>query len=139
MTKTRVVLSIVLLTALFVAPSIAHHNVSAVFDTSKTIPLKGTITKVEWRNPHASIYIDVRDASGKIINWWVELPSIATLAKAGLDQNMIDLTLTQSYSLEVHQAKDGAPHGVGITLVFPDSKSYDVSEKPATPAATPAK
>jgi hypothetical protein len=121
------------LTVLLVATSFAHHSVAAIFDTSKTLALKGTITKVEWRNPHSSIYIDVRDATGKVTNWWVELPGTGNLAKAGLDQSLIDMT--QSYSMEVFPAKDGTPKAVGITLTFPDSKSFDVSEKmPAPPA-----
>ena len=84
---------------------------------------------MEWRNPHASIYIDVRDSTGKITNWWVELAGIANLAKAGLDQGMLDLN--QTYSLEVYPAKNGSAQAVGVTLTFPDSKSYDVAEKPA--------
>ena len=129
MTNRRVAVSTMLLAILFVAPSFAHHSVTAVFDTSKTIPLKGTVTKIEWRNPHASIYLDVRDATGKITNWWIELAGIANLAKAGLDQSMIDMN--QTYSLEVYPAKNGSAQAVGITLTFPDSKSYDVAEKPA--------
>ena|ERR1043165_5521284 len=132
MKDRRVVLATMLLANLLVTPSFAHHNVTAVFDTSKPLTLKGTITKVDWRNPHSSIYIDVKDASGKITNWFVELASIANLAKAGLDQNMIDVN--QSYSMEVYLAKDGKPQAVGITLTFPDSKSYDVSEKPKATA-----
>lgn len=135
MKNYRAVVSTTLLSVLFVAPSFAHHSITAVFDTSKTIQLKGTITKLEWRNPHASVYIDVKDSSGKIANWWVEMAGIANLAKAGLEQSMLDLN--QTYSIEIFQAKDGMSHGVGITLIFPDSKTYDISEKPAIPA--PAK
>jgi len=128
MTNFRVVLSIILATVLFVVPLVAHHNNAAVFDTSKTILLKGTITKVELRNPHSSIYLDVKDAAGKITNWWVEMASIATLAKAGLDKDLIDLN--QSYSMEVNVARDGKAQAVGITLTSSDSKSYDLREKP---------
>ena len=135
MKNSRLALSTALLTVMLVAPSFAHHSVTVVFDTSKTIHLKGNITKVEWRNPHASIYVDVRDSSGKITNWWVEMAGIANLAKAGLDQSMIDLN--QTYSVEVYLAKNGSAQGVGVTLIFPDSKSYDVSEEFAPPA--PAK
>jgi hypothetical protein len=128
MTNPRVLLLTLLLTVLLVTPSFAHHSIAALFDTSKTQVLKGTITKLEWRNPHAAIYLDVRDSSGKITNWYVEMASIGNLAKAGLDQSLIDVT--QTYSMEVFLAKDGKAQAVGITLIFPDSKSFDVSEKP---------
>jgi hypothetical protein len=135
MTYPRVGLSTILLAMLFVVPSFAHHSVAAMFDTTKTIPLKGTITRVDWRNPHASIYIDVKDATGKITNWWVELTGTGNLAKAGLDQSMIDMN--QTYALEVYPAKNGGAQAVGITLTFPDSRSFDVVEKPAV--AMPAR
>lgn len=121
------ILSTMLLTGLLVAPSFAHHNTAAVFDASKVIPLKGTVTKVDFRNPHSSIYIDVKDATGKITNWFVEMASISTLAKAGLDKDLVDLN--QTYSMEVYVARDGKAQALGITLTFPDSKSYDLRDK----------
>jgi hypothetical protein len=130
MTNTRVALSKILLAAFLVAPAFAHH-VSPIFDTTKTMVLKGTITNVDWRNPHSSISMNVRDDSGKITNWWVELASIATLTKAGLDKSLIDLT--QSYSIEVYPAKNGGAQALGRTLTSADGISYDVDEKPMQP------
>jgi hypothetical protein len=51
----------------------AHHSFSAEFDRDKPVMLTGTVTKVEWTNPHARIYIDVKDAEGKVVNWDFEL------------------------------------------------------------------
>ena len=132
---SRVALATLLSSTLLATPSFAHHAISSVFDTSKTVTLKGTITKVSWRVPHASLALDVRDATGKVTEWFIEMAGTGNLAKAGLDQSLIDLTKT--YSVEVYLAKDGKPQAVGITLIFPDSKSYDISEKPGPPA--PAK
>jgi hypothetical protein len=55
------------------AASYAHHSFSAEFDRDKPIKVTGTVTKVEWTNPHARIYLDVQDADGKIVNWDFEL------------------------------------------------------------------
>ncbi|HVQ64785.1 MAG TPA: DUF6152 family protein [Terriglobia bacterium] len=131
----RTVLAGLFSAVVLAAPLFAHHSVTNVFDTSKSVSMKGTITKVDWRNPHASIYLDVKDASGKITNWWIEMATLANLSKAGLDQNMIDLN--QTYSIEVFLSKDGSAKAVGINLIFPDSKSYDISDN--YPMRPPAK
>jgi hypothetical protein len=137
MNKPRVVLlAAVLSSAILVIPSFAHHAIGAVFDTSKTSFLKGTITNVNWRNPHASIALDVRDATtGKVTNWFIETAGVDNLAKAGLDRSMIDLN--QTYSVEVYLAKEGRPQAVGINLIFPDSRSFDIGEKPNAPVTAP--
>ena len=54
-------------------PIHAHHSFAAEYDSQKPITLTGTVTKLEWLNPHARIYIDVKDESGKIVNWDCEL------------------------------------------------------------------
>lgn len=63
------------------APAFAHHPFAPEFDWKKPVTLTGTVTKVEWMNPHALISIDVRDASGTITNWAIELGSPRVLEK----------------------------------------------------------
>ncbi len=65
-------------------PLFAHHSFAAEFDSDKEVTLSGTVTKVEWMNPHARFYIEAKDDSGKIVNWEFELGSPnALLRKAG--------------------------------------------------------
>ena len=56
-----------------IAASYGHHSFSAEYDRDKPIKVTGTVTKVEWTNPHARIYLDVADADGKVVNWDFEL------------------------------------------------------------------
>jgi len=83
----------------------AHHAFSRDFDQNKPVTLEGTITKVQWTSPHVMTYIDVKDNSGKVTNWKVELGSPAQLAKAGWTRDK--LKVGEMMSLEGWQAKNG--------------------------------
>jgi hypothetical protein len=99
-------------------PAWAHHSGAAVFDNNKKIDLTGTVTKMEWVNPHAHFYIDVKDAAGKVTNWNLELASPSILVRNGWKRNSIKegdmVTVTGS------QARDNSNFGIAQTIVFPD-------------------
>lgn len=65
------------------APGLTHHSFSAVFDVARPVEMTGTITRIEWTNPHAWIHMDVEGAEGNVENWSVELLGINTLLKQG--------------------------------------------------------
>ena len=65
------------------APVLAHHSVTAYYDTRTEVTLKGTVTKIEWTNPHAFVYIDVRDQHGTVTNWTIETDSPNVLSRGG--------------------------------------------------------
>jgi Family of unknown function (DUF6152) len=69
----------------------AHHSFAAQYDASKPIEMRGTVTKVEWTNPHARLYIDVRDDKGQIANWNFEMASPNILVRNGWKQNTVKI------------------------------------------------
>src|SRR5215204_3315759 len=88
----RVLTGIVIFTFLVVlsnAPVCAHHAFSAQFDAEKPVKLSGAVTRVEWENPHAWFYIDVKDASGRVENWGLEMGSPNILIRAGWGRNTL--------------------------------------------------
>ncbi len=99
-------------------PLLAHHSGAAEFDSTKKINLKGTVTKVEWTNPHAHFFMDVKDANGKVVNWDLELASPSILIRNGWKRNSVKegdvVTVTGS------QARDNSNLGIAQTIVFPD-------------------
>jgi Family of unknown function (DUF6152) len=69
----------------------AHHSFSAQYDSSKPVEMRGTVTKVEWTNPHARVYIDVRDDKGQTANWNFEMASPNILVRNGWKQSTVKI------------------------------------------------
>lgn len=88
-------------------PVLAHHSFSAEYDRAQPITLKGTVTKVEWMNPHARFYLDVKDdATSKVANWEFELGSPNGLMRQGWTRN--SLKVGDVVSVNGSRAKDGS-------------------------------
>src|ERR1051326_5591547 len=92
--------------ALASLPVLAHHSFAAEYDAAKPVTLKGTVTKVEWMNPHARFYIDVKDDAGSVTNWEFELGSPNGLMRAGWTRN--SLKQGDVVSVSGSLAKDGS-------------------------------
>jgi hypothetical protein len=70
-------------------PALAHHSFAAEYDSSAPVTLMGTVTKVEWTNPHTYVYIDVKDAHGDVVNWGVEGYPPNTLRRTGFTRSLM--------------------------------------------------
>ena len=92
---------------LLAAPSFAHHAVGGEYDPSKPVTVTGTVTKVEWVNPHSRIYFDVVDPDGKVTNWSVELAARVVLERMGW--NGRSLKIGEKVTVKGDQARSGAP------------------------------
>lgn len=121
-------------------PLTAHHNASVKYDSTKPITLKGTITKVEWMNPHIHVYVDAPDASGKTANWTVEGATPNQLYRRGWRRN--SLKIGDVVTIEGVRARQaGLNHANARSVVLADGKkvfSGSAEDGLNRPAAAPA-
>ena len=87
-------------------PALAHHAFAAEYDAKKPVKLTGTVTKLEWLNPHTWFYIDVKDDTGKVTNWGFEMGSPNILLRAGWTRN--SMKPGDVVTVEGSRAKDGS-------------------------------
>ena len=87
-------------------PLLAHHSFDAQYDRNRTVEMKGVVTKVEWMNPHARFYVDVRDEDGRVTNWNMELGSPNGLIRAGWTRT--SLKVGDEVTVTVSLARDGS-------------------------------
>ena len=101
-------------------PVFAHHSFAAEYDASKPVELKGVVTKVEWTNPHARFYVDVKDAGGTVTNWNFELASPNVLSRNGWTRH----TLKEGdvISVQGSRAKDGSFLANARSVTLSDGK-----------------
>ena len=114
--------SIVLLAAgIGVYPLSAHHSFAAEFDGSKAVRLVGTLTKVDWSNPHSYFYIDVKDDKGSVVNWGCEGAAPGALSRGGFGKG--DIKLGDTLIVDGCRAKDGAHLIDARRVTLPDGRN----------------
>jgi hypothetical protein len=110
----------------------AHHGNSA-YDETVRVPIKGTVTEFVWTNPHSQIYVDVKDSSGKVVNWGVETNSPGLLTRAGWTRRSIKAG--DQVTIILCPAKNGQPVAYagsgdpGTKVIFADGRELDFVDK----------
>jgi hypothetical protein len=116
------ILAILLLVA---SAAVAHHSVAGQFDTSKSLTLKGSISKVNWMNPHIYVYLDVKEADGTMSTWALETLPTAMMRRAGLSKEAVMGTPGEVVTVQIVPARDGTKHMGWISkITYADGRYY---------------
>ena len=102
-------------------PLLAHHSFAAEYDDKAPVKVTGTVTKVEWTNPHIWFFVDVKDAQGKVTNWGFSAGPPGVLQRRGISKNVLkagDVVVVEGF-----RARDGSNNASGGRVTFPDGRS----------------
>lgn len=118
--KTKLVICMAGALIAVAAPLLAHHSFAAEYDANAKLTLKGTVTKVDWMNPHIWVYIDAKDESGKMIHWQCEGGPPNTLTRNGWTKDA--LKTGDEVTIEGFRAKDGTNTCNSRSVTLPDGR-----------------
>ena len=118
--KTRLAILAASVSLAAALPLLAHHSFAAEFDATKAIRVTGTLTKVEWTNPHTYFFIEVKEGNGSVSKWSCEAGSPGALSRRGFKKG--DLKLGDSVIVDGYRAKDGSRLMDARRVTLPDGR-----------------
>lgn len=117
--RSRIIAWLVVL-AVTSIPVLAHHSAVAEYDLDKPVKVQGTVTKVEWSNPHIWFYVDVKNPDGTVTNWGFSGGAPGVLQRRGISRTA--MKPGDVVKVEGFKAKDGSSNGSGNTVTFEDGR-----------------
>jgi len=122
--NNKILVTATMATAMLLAsvPAFAHHSFAAEYDATKSVTLQGTVTKVEWANPHIWIYLDAKDESGAAGKWQCEGGAPNSLTRQGWNRN--SLKVGDAISVDGYRSKDGTATCNARTVKGADGKKF---------------
>lgn len=120
LTAGAMVAAVVVLLGLTVKPVSAHHAFAAEYDANRPVKFSGTVTKMEWINPHAWIHVDVTNPDGTVTNWMVECGSPNIMLRRGFTKDSLEFGT--DLSVDGYQAKNGSFRANGSSVTFRDGR-----------------
>jgi len=121
--KTKIVLALITAGVIYAGqPALAHHAFAAEYDAEKPVALTGTLSKMEWVNPHGWIYVDVKQPDGTVQKWTIESAGPGQLTRHGLKKT--DFVAGMSLVVKGYQGKNKPALANGRTLVLADGRSF---------------
>ncbi len=123
--RMRIGVLLVVAAVLTGGPALAHHSVPGTFDVNKTTMIKGTVSKVDWINPHIYIYVDVKDGSGALTTYKVETLPTNHMRRAGLTRaDIVEGAKAGAVTIHMYPALKNAAAGFLLRITFAEGHFY---------------
>ena len=113
---------VVLAALAFAATAWAHHNMSAIYDFNDRITMTGTLTKIDWRNPHIELIVNTKMAGQEVQSWALEGPSPTFFRSREITRADIEAALNKTVTAEASRARNGSRSGLLRVMTLPDGK-----------------
>jgi len=112
----------VALALLFTATASAHHNMSAIYDFNDKITMTGTLSKIDWRNPHIELIVETKNGGVEMQSWSLEGPSPNFFRTREINKSDIEVALSKTVTAEASRARDGSRSGLLRTMTLPGGR-----------------
>jgi hypothetical protein len=106
----------------FAATAWAHHNMSAIYDFNDRITMTGTLSKIDWRNPHIELIVDTKNGGAEVQSWSLEGPSPSFFRTRDINKSDVEGALNKTVTADASRARDGSRAGLLRTMTLPDGK-----------------